>query len=87
MKVCPSVKKMFNKWRVIKRQSKFMLICENSKHFRSCAINGPVWTRTSVRFPGVQSKVQKLAGVEGPAFSGGESSCKLARHERSQTPR
>jgi len=32
MKVRPSVKKMFDKCRVIKRHGKIMVICENAKH-------------------------------------------------------
>ena len=32
MKVRPSVKKMCEKCRVIKRHGKVMVICENSKH-------------------------------------------------------
>lgn len=32
MKVRPSVKKMCDKCRVIKRHGKVMVICENSKH-------------------------------------------------------
>ena len=32
MKVRPSVKKMCDKYRVIKRNGKIMVICENPKH-------------------------------------------------------
>ena len=39
MKVKPSVKKMCDKCKIIRRNGKVMVICDNPKHKQRCVIN------------------------------------------------